>query len=92
VVSGCDTPEHLLPDLLFSNRERRSGDIDDKISTRCGKVPDGIGLVPSPVPEIPVIPDVLAYGNPDGMVFQMEDLCTQGRFEIPVLIEYIVGG
>jgi hypothetical protein len=48
-------------------------------------------VVAPPVPEIGIVPDVLADGDADLRPREVEDLGPPGGLEVPVLVEDIVG-
>ena len=49
-------------------------------------------MVAPALPEIAVVPDILADGDAKDGAFEAQDLGLRGRLKIAVLIEDVVGG
>ena len=83
--------QHLLAQELFPHRERRRRKVDDRLCPGLRQDLDGVLVVTPPLPEIPVVPDVLADADAQPPSLQFQNLRLRRGFEIPVLVEYIVG-
>ena len=53
---------------------------------------DGILMIAAALPEIAVVPDVLADADAQPPAVQLQDLRSAGRLEIAVFVENVVGG
>ncbi len=84
--------KHALPQNLLAGDEGRRRKIHYCLRARFGQHLDWILMIPAALPEIPVVPDVLADADAQAPAVQLQDLRTHGRLEIAVFIEDIVGG
>ena len=91
VVLGCEASEHSFAQQILAGGERRRREIDDGFSARSGQVPNRVEVIAAPLPEIAIVPDVLADADAETPIANLEDFRTARRFEVPVLVEHVVG-
>ena len=76
---------------MLADGERGRGQIDDGLRTRADQFFDRVVMVPATLPEVAVVPDVFADADPEAMTSQLENLRAVERFEVPILVEDVVG-
>ena len=84
--------EHLFAAPVFADRERRCRQIDDRVGARADQLFDRIVVVAAALPEVAIVPDVLADADAEPASAELEDLRAVVRLEVAVLVEHVVGG
>ena len=76
----------------FSTVERRGREVDDRLRAFAGQHLDRVVVVAAALPEVAVVPDVLADADAELPAVEFEHSGLGGGLEIPVLVENVVGG
>ena len=84
--------EHLLAPAMFAGGERRCRHVQDHADAGGRELIDRIVMVAAPLPEVAIVPDVLADADPDPRAGDVEELRAVVRLEVAVLVEDVVGG
>src|SRR5262245_65151075 len=87
----CHSAEHLFAASVLAGGERRGGEVDDDIGVGGDELFDRIVMVAAALPEVAIVPDVFADADPDAAASDVEDLRAMERFEVPILVEDVVG-
>ena len=90
-VAAGEHAEHLLAHRLLAGRERRGRQVEEDGGAQALDRVDRIGEVARPLPEVAVVPDVLADADGGAPAGDVERLETGARLEVAVLVEDVVG-
>ena len=85
-------PDHLTAEVGLPDGERTCGDVDEQARVLRRELADRVAIVQPFRPEILVVPDILADGDPHSRVVHDERLDVVGRFEVAILVEHVVAG
>ena len=85
-----DRGQHVAAQLALANPERRGGNIKDKVAAGFHQLLDGIDLVQLPVPELLVVPGVLADRERHLLAAELKERLLPGRLKIPQFIKDVV--
>src|SRR5262245_55489531 len=84
--------EHGFAFRVLAGRERRRGQIEDRVSARAHQLDNRIVVIAAALPEIAIVPDVLADADAEPPTAELEHLRTMERLEVAVLVEHVVRG
>ena len=84
--------EHPLAESLLFDVERRRREVDDRLRALAGEHLDGVVVVAAALPEVAVVPDILADADAELPAVEFEHAGLGGGLEIPVLVENVVSG
>ncbi len=91
-VAARHLPEHALAQFLLACGERRRRKIENGVGAGLDKDLDGVFVVAAPLPEISVVPDILADTHAKAAAVPFEHLRAVRGLEVTVLIEDVVSG
>src|SRR6266850_530329 len=78
-------------DAVLPGRERRRRKVEDDVSAGARELVDRVVMVAAPLPEIAVVPDILADADADAASGDVEELRPVKRLEVAVFVEDVVG-
>ena len=84
--------QHGLAVFLLAGGEGRGGEVDDSLGSRRHQLLHGIGVVATAFPKVAIVPDILADGDAEDSISQLQDLRLCRRLKVAVLVKYIVSG
>ena len=76
---------------MLAGREGRGRHVEDDSGAGGGELVDRIVMVTPPLPEVAIVPDVLADADPNARTGDVEQLRAVIRLEIAVFVEDVVG-
>ena len=76
---------------MLADRERRRRQVDDRVGAGAHQLFDRIVVIAAPLPEVAIVPDVLADADAEPAAAELEDLRAVERLEVAVLVEDVVG-
>ena len=83
--------EHVVADAALVNRIGRGGNIQDDRTSLPDQFGDRITFIETLRPEILIVPDVFANGDPQGFTPEQESVLRVRRLEVTRFVEDIVG-
>ena len=89
-VAARHAAEHLLAKMVFSGGERRRREVQDRLCAGRREFLDRIVVVAAPLPEVAIVPDVLADADAEPSSSDLKNLRAVKRLEIPVFVEDVV--
>ena len=76
---------------MLAGRERRRRQVDDRLGAGADQLLDRIVVVAAALPEVAIVPDVLADADAEPRAAEVEHLRAVERLEVAVLVEDVVG-
>ena len=84
--------QHGLAVFLLAGGEGRSGEVDNGLGSRRHQLLHRIGVVATMLPKVAIVPDILADGDAEDRVLELQDLRLCRRLKVAVLVKDIVSG
>ena len=84
--------QHLFAAAILADRERRRGEVDDRVGAGAHQLFDRIVVIAAALPEVAIVPNILADTDAEPASAELEDLRAVVGLEVPVLVEYVVRG
>ena len=90
-VLGGHAREHLFAFRVLADRKRRRGKVDDRFGANSNELLDRIVVVPTPLPEVAIVPHVFTDADAEPSSGNFQRLRAVERLEVPILVEDVVG-
>ena len=91
LMAACDRPKHFEADLALAHVIRRGGYVDQDVQALGGEFLHRVALVEFAVPELFVVPNVLADGDRQARTAGFVDALAFRRLKVAPFVEDIVG-
>jgi hypothetical protein len=83
--------QHPLAQALLADRKRRGRHVDEQVGAGPPRLFDRIAVVAAALPEVAIVPDVLADADGDRVPANLDDVTALTGFEVAVFVEDVVG-